>query len=125
MSSVIDSRNRPSRQSTVLFEDSLNGSHDGRVTHDDADLSVTLGDDRTDEELFAALPRSAVAVHIGSGESLANHRLHDPLATRAISGALLARVTGDARSSRQGRPSWKRCRASIAQLELGTAVAHR
>jgi trehalose 6-phosphate synthase/phosphatase len=50
---------------------------------------VALGDDRTDEELFAALPPSAVTVHVGSGGSLARHRLHDPAATRSFLRALL------------------------------------
>jgi len=50
---------------------------------------LALGDDRTDEELFAALPPSAVAVHVGSGASLAGHRLHDPAATRNFLKALL------------------------------------
>src|ERR1700687_6208880 len=50
---------------------------------------LAFGDDRTDEELFAALPRSSVAVHVGSGASLASHRLHDPAATRAFLRALL------------------------------------
>jgi trehalose 6-phosphate synthase/phosphatase len=50
---------------------------------------LAFGDDRTDEELFAALPPSAVAVHVGSGASLARHRLHDPAATRNFLEALL------------------------------------
>jgi trehalose 6-phosphate synthase/phosphatase len=50
---------------------------------------LAVGDDRTDEELFAALPPSAVAVHVGSGASLAGHRLHDPAATRTFLRALL------------------------------------
>jgi trehalose 6-phosphate synthase/phosphatase len=50
---------------------------------------LAVGDDRTDEELFAALPPSAVAVHVGSGASLAGLRLHDPVATRKFLRALL------------------------------------
>jgi trehalose 6-phosphate synthase/phosphatase len=30
-------------------------------------LLVALGDDRTDEDLFAALPRNALAIHVGAG----------------------------------------------------------
>ncbi len=41
-------------------------------------LIVAFGDDRTDEEMFAALPRSAVSIHVGAGPSLATHRLRDP-----------------------------------------------
>jgi len=50
---------------------------------------LAFGDDRTDEELFAALPPSAIAVHVGSGASLARHRLHDPAATRNFLRALI------------------------------------
>jgi trehalose 6-phosphate synthase/phosphatase len=52
-------------------------------------LILALGDDRTDEELFAALPPVSVAVHVGPGASLASHRLHDPAATRAFLKALI------------------------------------
>ena len=50
---------------------------------------VAFGDDRTDEEMFAALPRSAVGIHVGPGASLANHRLRHPTAVRAFLKALL------------------------------------
>jgi trehalose 6-phosphate synthase/phosphatase len=53
-------------------------------------LILALGDDRTDEELFAALPPASVAIHVGPGASLAGHRLHDPAATRAFLNALLS-----------------------------------
>jgi trehalose 6-phosphate synthase/phosphatase len=38
-------------------------------------LLVAIGDDRTDEDLFAALPRSAVAVHVGPEATKASVRL--------------------------------------------------
>jgi trehalose 6-phosphate synthase/phosphatase len=50
---------------------------------------VAFGDDRTDEEMFAALPRSAVSIHVGSGASLARHRVRNPAAVRALLSALL------------------------------------
>jgi trehalose 6-phosphate synthase/phosphatase len=52
-------------------------------------LLVAFGDDRTDEEMFAALPRSAVAVHVGGGASLATHRLRNPAAVRMFLSALV------------------------------------
>jgi trehalose 6-phosphate synthase/phosphatase len=52
-------------------------------------LILALGDDRTDEELFAALPPASVAVHVGPGASLAGHRLNDPVATRAFLKSLI------------------------------------
>jgi trehalose 6-phosphate synthase/phosphatase len=50
---------------------------------------VAFGDDRTDEEMFAALPRSAVGIHVGPGASLAKYRLRHPAAVRAFLGRLL------------------------------------
>jgi trehalose 6-phosphate synthase/phosphatase len=50
---------------------------------------VAFGDDRTDEEMFAALPRSAVGIHVGPGASLANHRLRHPAAVRTFLTGLL------------------------------------
>lgn len=37
---------------------------------------VVLGDDRTDEDMFAAAPTGAVTVKVGAGPTAANHRLH-------------------------------------------------
>lgn len=50
---------------------------------DDA-LIVAVGDDRTDEELFAALPPGAVTVHVGPGPSRAEVRLPDVPAVRRL-----------------------------------------
>jgi trehalose 6-phosphate synthase/phosphatase len=36
---------------------------------------VALGDDRTDEELFAALPEDGLAVHVGPSPTRAGLRL--------------------------------------------------
>jgi trehalose 6-phosphate synthase/phosphatase len=50
-------------------------------------LIMALGDDRTDEELFAALPPGALAVHVGSGKSRAEIRIPDvPAARRLLEG---------------------------------------
>lgn len=51
---------------------------------------IAIGDDRTDEDLFAALPRSAVCIRVGDGPSIAPHRLGDPHEVRAFLRALLA-----------------------------------
>jgi len=55
-------------------------------------LLVAFGDDRTDEEMFAALPSNGIAVHVGPGASLATHRLRHPAAVRAF----LAAIASDA-----------------------------
>ena len=45
---------------------------------------VALGDDRTDEALFAALPPGAVGVHVGTGQSAARYRVSGVEAARAL-----------------------------------------
>jgi trehalose 6-phosphate synthase/phosphatase len=43
---------------------------------------VAMGDDRTDEDLFAALPAGAIAVHVGPTPSRARYRVRDVKAAR-------------------------------------------
>jgi trehalose 6-phosphate synthase/phosphatase len=45
---------------------------------------VAVGDDRTDEDLFAALPEHCVGLKVGDGPTLATRRLRDPDAVRAF-----------------------------------------
>jgi trehalose 6-phosphate synthase/phosphatase len=47
-------------------------------------LAVGFGDDRTDEDLFAALPEDGVAIRIGPGPTRAAYRLAGPEAARAF-----------------------------------------
>ena len=51
-------------------------------------LLFALGDDRTDEDLFAALPAEALAVHVGPTPSRAALRIADVRAARALLGAI-------------------------------------
>jgi trehalose 6-phosphate synthase/phosphatase len=51
---------------------------------------LAVGDDRTDEDLFTALPADAVAVHVGGRESVAQLRVHDWREARALLEGLLA-----------------------------------
>ncbi|AKT42123.1 bifunctional alpha,alpha-trehalose-phosphate synthase (UDP-forming)/trehalose-phosphatase [Chondromyces crocatus] len=51
---------------------------------------LALGDDQTDEDLFAALPPSAVAIHVGPSDSRAPHRIPDPAAVRRLLQRLLS-----------------------------------
>ncbi|MGK3967115.1 bifunctional alpha,alpha-trehalose-phosphate synthase (UDP-forming)/trehalose-phosphatase [Sorangium sp. So ce118] len=53
-------------------------------------MVVALGDDRTDEDLFAALPPTALTVHVGGGESTAAFQLPDPASARRLLRALVA-----------------------------------
>jgi trehalose 6-phosphate synthase/phosphatase len=67
-----------------------NGIHKGRLVpallaHAPAGaLLVAIGDDRTDEDLFRALPPGAVAVHVGPGPSRAPLRLGGVPEVRAL-----------------------------------------
>ena len=47
-------------------------------------LFLALGDDRTDEDLFAALPEGSVTVHVGPAPSVAAYRLRDVRAARDL-----------------------------------------
>ena len=66
------------------------GVHKGLVVSDvlrqaaPGSLILALGDDRTDEDLFSALPPGSIAVHVGPRESVAPVRLPDVATARAF-----------------------------------------
>ena len=66
------------------------GVHKGLVVVDvlrqaaPGSLILALGDDRTDEDLFSALPPGSIAVHVGPRESVAPVRLPDVATARAF-----------------------------------------
>jgi trehalose 6-phosphate synthase/phosphatase len=45
---------------------------------------VAFGDDRTDEDMFAALPRDGIPIRVGSGSTSARYRLSDHRAVRRL-----------------------------------------
>ncbi|WP_437589036.1 bifunctional alpha,alpha-trehalose-phosphate synthase (UDP-forming)/trehalose-phosphatase [Sorangium sp. So ce1000] len=45
---------------------------------------IAIGDDRTDEDIFAALPPSACTIHVGNESSLAAYRLPNAGAVRSL-----------------------------------------
>ena len=53
-------------------------------------LVVAMGDDRTDEDLFAALPAGAIAIHVGPTPSRAGVRLAGVEDARRLLGAVVA-----------------------------------
>jgi trehalose 6-phosphate synthase/phosphatase len=59
---------------------------------------LAMGDDSTDEQMFAALPRSGVAIHVGPGPSRASVRLPDTGSARAF----LWRLVADGAESERG-----------------------
>jgi trehalose 6-phosphate synthase/phosphatase len=72
------------------------GHHKGRVVPPIlarvawGSLLAALGDDRTDEDLFAALPPDAVAIHVGDAPSRAGLRVPSVAAARAFLEAVAA-----------------------------------
>ncbi|MBN1208687.1 MAG: bifunctional alpha,alpha-trehalose-phosphate synthase (UDP-forming)/trehalose-phosphatase [Myxococcaceae bacterium] len=52
-------------------------------------LVAAMGDDRTDEDLFAALPEGSLSVHVGGKLSRATHRLNGPGEVRKVLSVLL------------------------------------
>jgi trehalose 6-phosphate synthase/phosphatase len=53
-------------------------------------MILAIGDDQTDEDMFAALPASAVSVRVGPGPSRASHRVPDPEAVRSLVRGLIS-----------------------------------
>jgi trehalose 6-phosphate synthase/phosphatase len=78
----------------MVLEVRPHGIHKGRAVTQAlaaapaAALALAMGDDRTDEDLFAALPAGSVAVHVGPGESRAALRIRDVRAARALLGEI-------------------------------------
>ncbi|MDH4272488.1 MAG: trehalose-phosphatase, partial [Candidatus Aminicenantes bacterium] len=48
------------------------------------DFILAIGDDRTDEDLFAALPESAYSIKVGVGPTRARYNLDDVAAVRSL-----------------------------------------
>ncbi|GLH73905.1 bifunctional alpha,alpha-trehalose-phosphate synthase (UDP-forming)/trehalose-phosphatase [Geothrix limicola] len=73
-------------EGSKVLELRLRGAHKGLAVDEalttQGTLVVALGDDRTDEDLFRALPPSALSIRVGQGPSRALTRLPDPRAVR-------------------------------------------
>jgi trehalose 6-phosphate synthase/phosphatase len=67
------------------------------------EVEVAIGDDRTDEDLFARLPKRAWTIRVGHGASRARHRVADHRAALALLAALAE--LGAAKASRRRRAS--------------------
>lgn len=57
--------------------------------HEPAGVILAMGDDRTDEDLFASLPAGSLTVHVGEGASRALYRVADPTSARQLLASLL------------------------------------
>jgi trehalose 6-phosphate synthase/phosphatase len=49
-----------------------------------SEFILAIGDDRTDEDMFAELPQNSWSLHVGSGDTRASYRLRDPDAVRRL-----------------------------------------
>jgi len=70
-----------------VVEVRLRGVHKGVVLRGligHGDLALAIGDDRTDEDLFMALPKDAITVRVGRSPSAARYHLPDVMAVRAM-----------------------------------------
>lgn len=81
-----------------VIEVKLRGVHKGRIIEKffwdlRGTMLVALGDDSTDEDLFAALPEGSIAVHVGPNPSRAPFRLRDYRAARAFLWSLIDDAT--------------------------------
>lgn len=63
---------------------------------------LAVGDDRTDEDLFERLPRSAWTVRVGGGSTRARYRVRGPREVRSLLGALLEVAHDGERETRPG-----------------------
>ena len=81
-----------------VFEVKLQGVDKGQIVHRffsemHQTMFLAMGDDNTDEDLFAALPEGSVAIHVGPNPSRAPYRLNDYREARVLLQGLLEEVT--------------------------------
>jgi trehalose 6-phosphate synthase/phosphatase len=73
-----------------------------RLANDEAPLVVALGDDRTDEDLFVALPADGISIHVGPLPSRARYRVRDWRAARQFLRDLAGECSAPRGDSRAG-----------------------
>lgn len=62
---------------------------------------AAVGDDRTDEEMFAAMPPGSTSIRVGAGPTAAGYRIADSAAVRVLLRGLAAAPPAARRSSRR------------------------
>ncbi len=85
-------------QGHLVVEIRPHGVHKGRVFEHALPIPksstavLAIGDDRTDEDLFAALPADAISIHVGLSASRARFIVRDVAAVRAFLQSLAGRL---------------------------------
>jgi trehalose 6-phosphate synthase/phosphatase len=85
------------------------GVHKGTVVErlvaeaPEGSVCLAMGDDRTDEDMFTALPADAISVHVGPRRSRARLRLRTAAEARAFLRALVRRSGEPGMPMRSGR----------------------
>ena len=59
------------------------------LASDTPEGALAIGDDRTDEDMFLAVPEEGFTVHVGPKPSIARYRIKDVTAARALLQRLL------------------------------------
>jgi trehalose 6-phosphate synthase/phosphatase len=94
-------------QGDMVVEVRPHGVNKGRAVHHvlahavHGTLLLAVGDDRTDEDTFAALPEGSIAMHVGPAPSRAALRIRDVATARAI----LATLAEDAEHAAPSAPA--------------------
>jgi len=73
----------------VRLGDANKGIVVARVTQGATCAVVAMGDDTTDEDMFAALPPGAISIHVGPAKSRATWRVGSPADVRSFLASLL------------------------------------
>ncbi|HEX5386125.1 MAG TPA: bifunctional alpha,alpha-trehalose-phosphate synthase (UDP-forming)/trehalose-phosphatase [Gemmatimonadales bacterium] len=102
-------------EGSCVLEVRPSGINKGRVaarvlgTLPSGTLAIAMGDDRTDEQLFAAMPEGGISVHVGAGPTVADVQLATVQDARAFLSAIAAPAhvqseTRRGRESGEGNP---------------------
>lgn len=95
LGAILDGSAAETLRGAKVIEVRTRGIHKGLATARALEIAppdwaiLAMGDDTTDEDLFAALPTRGYSVRVGRGPSIARFRLKDPAAARAFLESLL------------------------------------
>ena len=87
--------------------------------HPDAAI-LAAGDDRTDEDMFAALPDRAIKIRVGDGQTRATYRVKDPEALLSLLRGMVEPAQEPIDSRVSGASPGARTPSHTAQIDLGS-----